>query len=74
MSKNDPPTKEYWRNKEWHKDGVLHRDGDLPAYISARGDLEWYQHGKRHRNNGPAVVRKDGTCSWYRHGLYLETC
>ena len=43
-------------------------------YISVRGDKEWYQHGKRHRDNGPAVVRKDGVCSWCRHGLHLETC
>ena len=26
---NKPPTKEYWGNKERHKDGVLHRDNDL---------------------------------------------
>ena len=71
---DDPPTKEYWGNREWYKNDVLHRDGDLPAVISARGDLEYYKNGKRHRDNGPAVIRKDGTCSWYKHGLHLETC
>ena len=30
--------KKYWGNTEYYKDGVLHRDGDLPAVISARGD------------------------------------
>ena len=71
---NMSTTKEYWGNKEWYCHGKLHRDNDLPAFISARGDKEWYQHGKRHPDNGPAVVRKDGVCSWYRHGLHLETC
>ena len=29
--------KEYWGNTEYYKNGVLHRDGDLPAVISAPG-------------------------------------
>lgn len=39
----------------WYKDGKMHRDGDLPAYIiyNEKGtfprDLIWYQHGKIHR-------------------------
>ena len=37
--------KKYWGNTEYYKDGVLHRDGDLPAVISARGDLEYYKKG-----------------------------
>ena len=73
-SYDDLPANVYWGNFEWYKNGLLHRDGDLPAYISARGDLEYYQNGKRHRDNGPAVIRKNGTCSWYKHGLHLETC
>ena len=66
--------KEYWGITEYYKDGVLHRDGDLPAVISARGDLEYYKNGRRHRDNGPAVIRKDGVCSWYKNGVHLETC
>ena len=53
---------------------VLHRDGDLPAVISARGDLEYWKNGRRHRDNGPAVIRKNGVCSWYKNGVHLETC
>ena len=45
--------KEYWGNTEYYKNGVLHRDGDLPAVISARGDLEYWKNGRRHRDNGP---------------------
>jgi hypothetical protein len=39
-------------------DKYLHRDGDLPAYISHEfGDLEWWQNGKLHRDgNKPAVI------------------
>ena len=59
--------KEYWGNTEHYKNGVLHRDGDLPAVISARGDLEYWKNGRRHRDNGPAIIRKDGgVCSWYK--------
>ena len=66
--------KEYWGNTEYYKNGVLHRDGDLPAVISARGDLEYYKNGRRHRDNGPAVIRKNGVCSWYKNGVHLKTC
>ena len=66
--------KKYWGNTEYYKNGVLHRDGDLPAVISARGDLEYYKNGRRHRDNGPAVIRKNGVCSWYKNGVHIETC
>ena len=56
--------KEYWGITEYYKNGVLHRDGDLPAVISARGDLEYWKNGRRHRDNGPAIIRKDGVCSF----------
>ena len=64
--------KVYWGNTEYYKNGVLHRDGDLPAVITARGDLEYWKNGRRHRDNGPAVIRKDGVCSWYKNGVHIE--
>ena len=66
MGINMEYVKEYWGNTEYYKNGVLHRDGDLPAVISARGDLEYYKNGKRHRDNG--------VCSWYKNGVHLVTC
>ena len=66
--------KEYWGITEYYKNGVLHRDGDLPAVISARGDLEYWKNGRRHRDNGPAIIRKNGVCSWYKNGVHLVTC
>ena len=66
--------KEYWGNTEYYKNGVLHRDGDLPAVITVRGDKEYWKNGRRHRDNGPAIIRKDGVCSWYKNGVHIETC
>ena len=74
MGINMEYVKEYWGNTEYYKNGVLHRDGDLPAVISSRGDLEYWKNGKRHRDNGPAVIRKNGVCSWYKNGVHLVTC
>jgi len=31
----------------------------------------WYRHGKRHREEGPAVEYADGRKEWYRHGKEL---
>lgn len=56
--------------QRWYLDPeftVLHRDGDKPAII-AGGDQYWYQDGKRHRANGPAVVFPGGHQAWYQHG------
>ena len=60
--------KVYWGNTEYYK------NGDLPAVITTRGDLEYWKNGRRHRDNGPAVIRKDGVCSWYKNGVHIETC
>jgi len=31
----------------WYKNGLSHRDGDLPAYIKANGTQEWYKKWTR---------------------------
>jgi hypothetical protein len=36
--------------------------------ISSNGDQVWYRGGKRHRDDGPAVIHASGTQSWYRNG------
>ena len=38
--------------QQWLKDGKLHRDGDLPAYICG-GVGKWYKEGMLHRDIGP---------------------
>ena len=32
------------------------------------GSQAWWLHGKRHREDGPAVIYLDGYQAWYLHG------
>lgn len=34
-------------------------------------DVEWYQNGKLHRTDGPAVEDSDGSKEWYLEGKEL---
>lgn len=56
--------------KEQHiKDGLYHRDGDMPAMIFHDGSRSWYKNGKLHRDRDlPAVIDHDGTLGWYQNG------
>ncbi|MEI8270809.1 MAG: hypothetical protein WCG45_05595 [bacterium] len=63
----DKSGKKYWKN------GLLHRDDDLPAIDNThggtkKGDQHWYQNGLNHRDNGPASIWSDGTEQWRKHG------
>lgn len=43
--------------------GKYHRDGDQPASVIEEQDYRqevWYQHGNRHRTNGPAWIKQKG--------------
>jgi hypothetical protein len=54
----------------WYKDGLRHRDGDLPAVIYADGDQFWYRNGHSHRDgNRPAAIWANGEQRWYRNGV-----
>lgn len=51
--------------KAWAQKGLVHRDLDLPAIVTGtplapESIKEYYQHGARHRNNGPALVIDSG--------------
>lgn len=53
----------------WYKNGVVHRDGDLPAATTSIGQF-WYKEGKYHRDGDkPAIVYKSGNKQWYTKGL-----
>jgi len=39
----------------------------------ADGTKEWWQNGKRHRADGPAVVRVNGDKKWYKNGQRHRT-
>ena len=55
--------------QRWFKDGMLHRDFDLPAVVRADGDQEWFRAGTRHRDGDmPAVVRANGHREWFSDG------
>ena len=36
--------------------------------VDANGTKKWCLHGKRHREDGPAVEYADGTKHWWFHG------
>jgi hypothetical protein len=53
----------------WYKNGVLHRNGDLPAVIYPSGTTEWFKNGVKHRDNGmPAIIWGNGNMEWYVNG------
>jgi hypothetical protein len=35
--------------------------------ILSNGTKKWYLHGKRHREDGPAIEYPNGTKQWYLH-------
>jgi hypothetical protein len=35
--------------------------------IDEDGDKSWYQHGNRHRDDGPALIYANGDKLWYQH-------
>jgi hypothetical protein len=64
----------WWFYVDEKGERVIHRDG-APAIIYKLIDSErWYQHGKLHRDDGPAIrnapsIRKDiGYNVWYQNG------
>ena len=66
---------EYGTREEWHQNGVLHRDDDLPALVvrskmKGFAGQEWWQYGKQHREGGlPAVIWGSGLKEWWQNGV-----
>jgi len=58
---------------EWRRwsDNELHRE-DGPAYISDRGQKEWFIGGIHHRTDGPATEWASGEKSWYLNGVVMS--
>lgn len=65
-------TEEHYDEKivVWKKDGLVHRDGDEPAYIGKNGDKSWKKHAKEHRIGKPAIINADGSEEWCENGIY----
>jgi len=68
-----------WVVTWWYKNGVVHRDDDLPACVYSDGTAVWYKDGTVHRDNDlpaiikPTVTKSDGTEEkgsryWFKYG------
>ncbi len=56
----------------WWKDGLIHRDGDLPAVERADGHKEWWKNGQRHRDGHlPAIIYANGITAYWVDDKYL---
>jgi hypothetical protein len=60
---------EHHRAQIWYKNGLIHRDGDQPAWITEDGECRWYKDGLIHRDNDLPAVVKDNEQEWYSHGV-----
>ena len=58
-----PDGGEHWYDAADPSVGVRHRTG-APAMIT-EGAAQWYQHGRLHRLDGPAVEYANGDCEWW---------
>jgi antitoxin component YwqK of YwqJK toxin-antitoxin module len=66
----DKETENLYGNKKWFKDGNLHRDSDLPAFINTYGTKIWFKNGVIYRDGDlPAIIHNLGTQEWYKNGL-----
>lgn len=54
--------------EEWRLNGEYHRIGG-PAKIF-NGNIFYYQYGKLHRDDGPAVILVNGYKSWFIEGVF----
>lgn len=59
--------------QRWLRDGVIHRDGDKPAYIDPYGLRMWQCNGVFHRaDDKPAVIWGDGSMAWFKRGCFQK--
>jgi hypothetical protein len=68
---NDNRTDYYDDAGEWH------REDNLPAVILKNGDKFYFEHGKRHRTDGPAIdcAKPNGihpAQQYFYQGRYIE--
>ena len=69
---DNPAEIRYGHYAVWYKNGKLHRDGDLPAYVNLKQPetfMTWYKNGKIHRDGDlPALIDGDRKV-WYKNGV-----
>ncbi len=54
--------------KGYYKNNQHHRVGDFPAVECGDGSLQYWENGKLHRLNGPAIIYPDGHRAYYQNG------
>jgi len=61
-----------WKGTQyWYKEGMCHRDWDLPAIITTDGEQHWYKEGKRHRDGDkPSSIYASGNQYWCKEGKH----
>jgi hypothetical protein len=52
----------------YFRDCKFHRDDDRPAVVFARGRIEYFIDGIRHRDEGPAIACVTGYKAFYKNG------
>lgn len=76
INENDPCLLKDHGAYIWHKYPLksvhlnpIHRDNDLPAFISSKNRRVWYYNGVKHRANGPAIIDPSWGREWRHHGV-----
>jgi hypothetical protein len=59
------------RNFRWYRNNKLHRDNDLPAFVTY-SESAWYQNGKLHRDGDKPALLSYGRQYWYQHGVCIK--
>lgn len=54
------------------KNGLDHRDNNLPSVKYENGSEKYYYNGDLHRIDGPAKINHDGTKCYYIHGKRIS--
>ena len=62
------PVLDTYGTQRWFKDGVLHRDGGLPACQYANGDQSWFKDGKLHRAGDAPAIAWGCYQAWLKNG------
>jgi hypothetical protein len=59
----------------YYYNGRIHRNNDKPAIMHANGSVEWYKHGKRHRENNMYAVLSydDNKKEWWYDGRHIRS-
>lgn len=65
---DDIPAMDAYGFKQFFKNGITHRDGDLPAIIRQDGSADYYKNGLLYRHGDmPSIIRWDGCVDCYKN-------